>query len=161
MLEEENLFNFLSRLQAWAQTELRTCLLQLLLQTLDAFVAEADEDGSFGVNPLQLLSAMQEKPPKQKDLMYIWVQVNGKEVRTMVDTGTTHNFVADREIQKLGLYLTQHFSRIKAVKYEAKPIQGVASVELKLKNGLRHGYLPCCIDQNQAGCGSRSTRRSS
>ncbi|KAL0452905.1 UNVERIFIED_CONTAM: Retrovirus-related Pol polyprotein from transposon.6 [Sesamum latifolium] len=63
--------------------------------------------------------------------MYVRVQVNGKEVMAILDTGTTHNFVADREIQKLGLTLAQHSSRIKAVNSEAKPIQGVASVDLK------------------------------
>ncbi|KAL0313603.1 UNVERIFIED_CONTAM: hypothetical protein Sradi_5759600 [Sesamum radiatum] len=50
----------------------------------------------------------------------------------MLDTGSTHNFVADREIQKLGLTLAQHSSRIKAMNSEAKPIQGVASVDLKV-----------------------------
>ncbi|KAL0336607.1 UNVERIFIED_CONTAM: Retrovirus-related Pol polyprotein from transposon.6 [Sesamum radiatum] len=51
----------------------------------------------------------------------------------MLDSGATHNFVADREIQKLGLTLAQHSSRIKVVNLEAKPIQGVACVELKVR----------------------------
>ncbi|KAL0393057.1 UNVERIFIED_CONTAM: hypothetical protein Sradi_2528500 [Sesamum radiatum] len=101
---------------------------------LNALVAEADDDegGSTRVNPLQLVSAMQEKPPKQKGLMYARVQVNVKAMMAMLDSGATHNFVADREIQKLGLILAQHSSRIKAVNLEAKPIQGVACVELKV-----------------------------
>ncbi|KAK4423142.1 hypothetical protein Salat_1896900 [Sesamum alatum] len=79
--------------------------------------------GSTRVNPLQLLSALQEKAaPKQKGLMYVRVQVNGKEVMAMVDSGATHNFVADYEIQMLGLSLTQYSSRLKAVNLEAKPI---------------------------------------
>ncbi|KAL0380934.1 UNVERIFIED_CONTAM: hypothetical protein Sangu_0157700 [Sesamum angustifolium] len=80
---------------------------------LNALVAEADDDegGSTRVNPLQL--------------------INGKAVMAMLDSGVTHNFVADREIQKLGLTLAQHFNRIKTVNSEAKPIQGVACVELK------------------------------
>ncbi|KAL0358223.1 UNVERIFIED_CONTAM: Transposon Ty3-G Gag-Pol polyprotein [Sesamum calycinum] len=65
-------------------------------------------------------------------LMYVRVQINGKAVMAMLDSGTTHNFVADREIQKLGLTLAQHSSRIKVVNLEAKPIQGVACVELKV-----------------------------
>ncbi|KAL0386157.1 UNVERIFIED_CONTAM: hypothetical protein Sradi_3010000 [Sesamum radiatum] len=90
---------------------------------LNALIAEADDDegGSSRVNPLQLLGALQEKPPKQV-LMYVRGQVNGKEVMAMLDTGATHNFVADQEIQKLGLTLAQHSSRIKAVNSEAKPI---------------------------------------
>ncbi|KAL0336593.1 UNVERIFIED_CONTAM: hypothetical protein Sradi_4871200 [Sesamum radiatum] len=75
---------------------------------------------------------MQERPPKQKGLMYVRVQINGKAVMAMLDSGATHNFVADREIQKLGLTLAQHSSSIKAVNSEMKPIQGVACVELKV-----------------------------
>ncbi|KAL0362018.1 UNVERIFIED_CONTAM: RNA-directed DNA polymerase [Sesamum calycinum] len=50
----------------------------------------------------------------------------------MLDTGATHKFVADREIQNLGLTLAQHSSRIKAVNSEVKPIQGVVCVDLKV-----------------------------
>ncbi|KAL0320233.1 UNVERIFIED_CONTAM: Retrovirus-related Pol polyprotein from transposon opus [Sesamum radiatum] len=50
----------------------------------------------------------------------------------MVDTGATHNFVTDREVQKLGLTLAHHSNRIKAVNSEAKPIQCVVCVELKV-----------------------------
>ncbi|KAL0345858.1 UNVERIFIED_CONTAM: hypothetical protein Sradi_4417100 [Sesamum radiatum] len=64
--------------------------------------------------------------------MYIRVLINSKAVMAMVDTGATHNFVADREMQKLGLTLAHHSSRIKAVNSDAKPIQGVACVELKV-----------------------------
>ncbi|KAL0416524.1 UNVERIFIED_CONTAM: hypothetical protein Slati_3484300 [Sesamum latifolium] len=102
---------------------------------LNALVAEMDDDdggGSSWVNPLELLGVMQKKPPKQKDLMHAQVQINDKEVMEMLDTGATHNFVADREIQKLGLTLTQHSNCIKAVNSEAKPIQGVACVDLKV-----------------------------
>ncbi|KAK4397897.1 hypothetical protein Sango_1265200 [Sesamum angolense] len=41
-------------------------------------------------------------------------------------------FVADREIQKLGLTLAQHSNRIKAVNSEAKRIQGLVCVDLKV-----------------------------
>ncbi|KAL0438984.1 UNVERIFIED_CONTAM: hypothetical protein Slati_2381400 [Sesamum latifolium] len=50
----------------------------------------------------------------------------------MLDMGATHNFVADREIQKLGLTFAQHSNRIKSANSEAKPIQGVACVGLKV-----------------------------
>ncbi|KAL0290945.1 UNVERIFIED_CONTAM: hypothetical protein Sangu_2552800 [Sesamum angustifolium] len=50
----------------------------------------------------------------------------------MLDTGATHKFVADREIQKLGFTLAQHSSRIKAVNFEVKPIQGVVCVDLNV-----------------------------
>ncbi|KAL0286697.1 UNVERIFIED_CONTAM: hypothetical protein Scaly_2784900 [Sesamum calycinum] len=52
---------------------------------LNALVAEADDDegGSPKVNPLQLVSALQERPPTQKGLMYVRVQINGKAVMAM------------------------------------------------------------------------------
>ncbi|KAL0346357.1 UNVERIFIED_CONTAM: RNA-directed DNA polymerase [Sesamum calycinum] len=64
--------------------------------------------------------------------MYVRVQINGKSVMTMLDTGPTHNFMADREIQKPGLTLAQHSSRIKVMNSETKLIQGVACVESKV-----------------------------
>ncbi|KAK4397635.1 hypothetical protein Sango_1239000 [Sesamum angolense] len=100
---------------------------------LNTLVAEADDEGrSSQINPLQLLGAMQEKPPKQRGLLYFRVQINGKVVMAMLDTGATHKFVADQEIQKLGLTLAQHSSRIKAMNSKAKSIQGVVCVDLKV-----------------------------
>lgn len=49
----------------------------------------------------------------------------------MVDSAT-HNFVAKKEIQKLGLKLNQHSNQIKAINSEANPIKGVTNVELKI-----------------------------
>ncbi|KAG8380918.1 hypothetical protein BUALT_Bualt06G0066600 [Buddleja alternifolia] len=69
--------------------------------------------------------------------MYVKITVNGKVVMVMIDTGATHNFVAEREIQKLGLNVSEHSSRIKAVNSEAKPIKGMATVDLVI--GSWHG----------------------
>ncbi|XP_073106542.1 uncharacterized protein [Elaeis guineensis] len=44
----------------------------------------------------------------------------------MVDTGATHNFIADREATRLGLKLERDSSRMKAVNSEARPIAGLA-----------------------------------
>ncbi|KAK4382004.1 RNA-directed DNA polymerase [Sesamum angolense] len=65
-------------------------------------------------------------------MMYVRVQINSKAEMAMLDKGATHNFMVDREIQNFGLTLAQHSSRIKVVNSEAKPIQGVACVELKV-----------------------------
>ncbi|KAK4381995.1 hypothetical protein Sango_2914600 [Sesamum angolense] len=64
---------------------------------LNALVAEADDDegGSTRINRLQLVSALQERQAKQKGLMYVQVQINGKAVMAMLDSGATHTFVAD------------------------------------------------------------------
>ncbi|KAG8371595.1 hypothetical protein BUALT_Bualt13G0104300 [Buddleja alternifolia] len=69
---------------------------------LNALMAEDDDSGKdvapSRVNPLQLLSAIQRKSPNHKGLMYVKISVNGKVVMAMIDTGATHNFVAEREI---------------------------------------------------------------
>ena len=48
--------------------------------------------GQVGVN-------MKSKPLKagNNELMYVDIKLNGQTTRAMVDTGTTHNFIADRE----------------------------------------------------------------
>lgn len=50
----------------------------------------------------------------------------------MVDSGATHNFIAAREVQRLGLDMTSHMSRIKVVNSEAKPIVGVSKVAMQV-----------------------------
>ena len=49
---------------------------------------------------------------------------NGAE--GMLDPGATHNFVADRMVQRLGLKVSKSPSKIKAVNSEAKPVLGIA-----------------------------------
>lgn len=50
----------------------------------------------------------------------------------MVDSGATHNFVADPVTKLLGLELSSYSSRIKAVNSEAKPIQGMSDVMMEV-----------------------------
>ncbi|KAK4422032.1 hypothetical protein Salat_2154000, partial [Sesamum alatum] len=107
---------------------------------LNVLVAENNdgddnEGGSTRVNPLQLPTALQEKPPpKQKGLLYVQMNVNEIAVMAMLDFGATYNFIAVREVQKMGLTLAERSSRIKAVNSEAKPIQGMAVVDLTVGN---------------------------
>ncbi|XP_012838926.1 PREDICTED: uncharacterized protein LOC105959382 [Erythranthe guttata] len=69
--------------------------------------SEEDSDETRRANPIQLLSALvvDKAPNGTKGLMYATVLINGKEVKAMVDSGATHNFVAEREVKKLGLTL--------------------------------------------------------
>ncbi|KAG8383794.1 hypothetical protein BUALT_Bualt04G0050700 [Buddleja alternifolia] len=141
---------------------------------LNALMAEDDDGGKdvalSRVNPLQLLSVIQGKSRNDKGLMYMKIIVNGKIVKVMIDMGATHNFVVEREIQKLGLDVSNHSSRIKAVNSEAKPIKGMATVDLgvfpsddpgpcnnkngclsamQVKKGLKHGettYLAAIVE---------------
>ena len=85
---------------------------------------------------MRLLNAMRgqvgenNKTKQQKagsgELMYVDIKLNGQMTRAMVDTGATHNFIADREAQRLGLTLEKSPSRMKAVNSEARRISGLA-----------------------------------
>nr|CAN81215.1 hypothetical protein VITISV_002276 [Vitis vinifera] len=81
----------------------------------------ADDKGEFNsetpprVNPLQLLNVIHGETPVQMSLMHVHVIVNGVQVKAIVESGATHNFVAISEAAKLGLKLEDDTSRIKAV----------------------------------------------
>ena len=62
------------------------------------------------------------------ELMYLDIKLNGQTTRAMVDTGTTHNFITDREAKRLGLIFEKSPSRMKAVNSEAKGISGLVKV---------------------------------
>nr|XP_010933245.1 protein DDI1 homolog [Elaeis guineensis] len=68
----------------------------------------------------------QQSNRRTSELMYVQVELNGHVTRAMVDTGATHNFVADREAIHLGLKLERDSSRMKTVNSEARPIAGLA-----------------------------------
>ena len=92
-----------------------------------------DEEGQVFLSPLQLLNALSaERSSQPRELMYAKALVNGAEVLAMLDTGATHNFVAEGVAKKLGLRMERSFSKLKAVNSEAKPIQGTAAVCLKV-----------------------------
>ncbi|KAL0291691.1 UNVERIFIED_CONTAM: hypothetical protein Sangu_3262100 [Sesamum angustifolium] len=57
-------------------------------------------------------------------------RINGKEIKALVDTGATHNFVSDRVVRKLGLDVRTWDSRVKAVNSKAVPVSGIADAEL-------------------------------
>ena len=85
----------------------------------------ADDKGEFNsetpprVNPLQLLNVIHGETPVQMSLMHVHVIVNGVQVKAIVESGATHNFVAISEAAKLGLKLEDDTSRIKAVNSKA------------------------------------------
>ena len=87
---------------------------------------DSDLDSLPRVNPLQLLNVIHGETPVQKSLMHIHAIVNGVQVKALVDSGATHNFVATKEAARLGLKLEEDTSRIKAVNNKAQKSQGVA-----------------------------------
>ncbi|KAL6350766.1 hypothetical protein AAG906_028237 [Vitis piasezkii] len=87
---------------------------------------ESDSETPSRVNPLQLLNVIHGETLVQKSLMHIYAVVNGVQVKALVDSGATHNFMATREATRLGLKLEEDTRRIKAVNSKAQKIQGVA-----------------------------------
>ncbi|XP_020082254.1 uncharacterized protein LOC109705882 [Ananas comosus] len=96
---------------------------------------ERTEQGEANAEPtkigaLRLVNAVQglasSSKPLNKELLYIDVTLNGRATRVLVDTGATHNFVAEVEAKRIGLSLEKDASRIKAVNSEAQPVAGVA-----------------------------------
>ena len=87
---------------------------------------ESDSETLPVVNPLQLLNVIHGETLVQKSLMHVHVVVNCVQVKTLVDSGATHNFVATKEANRLGLKLENDTSRIKAANIKAQKIQGVA-----------------------------------
>ncbi|TXG51266.1 hypothetical protein EZV62_023790 [Acer yangbiense] len=108
MSEEDKLFNFMSGLQIWAQTELK-------------------RQGVKDIpSAMLLLKACVERQQSYKGLMYVNIEVNGRAIQAMLDTRATNNFVAQREADRLGLNLLESTNRIKAVNSGAMPVCGVA-----------------------------------
>ncbi|XP_059625412.1 uncharacterized protein LOC132268599 [Cornus florida] len=107
-------------------------------EKLSAIVADSkgdsdSESGPTRVNHLQMLNALTEEQSMElKRLMFIQVTLNGKKVLAMVDTGATHNFIAQREVSNFNLKLIPHANKMKAVNFEAKPVLGMATTSMKV-----------------------------
>ena len=76
---------------------------------------------------LQLMNVIHGETFVQKSLMHVHAIVNGVQVKPMVDSGATHNFVATRDVAKLGLKLENDSNQIKVVNRKTQKIHGVAN----------------------------------
>ncbi|XP_044481390.1 uncharacterized protein LOC123207965 [Mangifera indica] len=111
----------------------RDCPKREQLSALVAQEEKSTEDENPRLNPIQLLNAVTaEQPAACKGLMYAWVEVNGQQVRAMLDTGATNNFLAQRVVGKLGVTMEKCSSRIKAVNSASQPILGTAASRVKM-----------------------------
>ncbi|GKD79680.1 putative retrotransposon gag domain, aspartic peptidase domain protein, partial [Tanacetum coccineum] len=70
--------------------------------------------------------------------------VNGVKVRALVDSGATHNFVADDEAKRLGINATKGGGTIKAVNSLAKVIHGVDK-DVRAKIGEWEGTIDLSV----------------
>ena len=111
-------------------------------EKLSALVAEegpgnSDSEGPSRFNPLQLINTLRsvKETSGNKSLMYFDAVVNNHPVLVMLDTGATHNFVAERMVKPLQLSVGKASSKIKAVNSEAQPVAGMArEVAISLGN---------------------------
>lgn len=63
-----------------------------------------------------------ESKKKNYELMLIDILLSEKPIRAMFDTNTTHNFVFEAEVRRLGLVLSKDSSRIKLVNTSTRSI---------------------------------------
>ncbi|GJZ39976.1 putative retrotransposon gag domain, aspartic peptidase domain protein [Tanacetum coccineum] len=115
---------------------------QLKKASLNGMSADGDEEASDGgsMGSTRILNEIKVKTevPKVvgKGLQYVEATINGVKVRALVDSGATHNFVADDEAKRLGINATKGSGTIKAVNSLAKAIHGVAKdVQEKIGEG--------------------------
>ncbi|GJT21152.1 retrovirus-related pol polyprotein from transposon TNT 1-94 [Tanacetum coccineum] len=100
--------------------------------SLNGMSAHEDEEASDGgsMGSIRILNAikakMEESKVVRKGLQYVEATINGVKVCALVDSGATHNFVADDEAKRLGINATKGSGTIKAVNSLAKAIHGVA-----------------------------------
>ncbi|XP_023763067.2 retrovirus-related Pol polyprotein from transposon TNT 1-94 [Lactuca sativa] len=81
----------------------------------------------------EALFAIEENKTKRGRLMFLETRVNGGYTKALVDTGASHNFLAEDEARKLGIKYTKNPGRLKVVNSLSKPIIGVAyGVPLKI-----------------------------
>ncbi|GJU90999.1 putative nucleotidyltransferase, ribonuclease H [Tanacetum coccineum] len=114
--------------------------------SLNGLSAHGDEDTSEGgsMGSIRILNAIKVKTevPKVvgKCLQYVEATINGVKVRALVDSGATHNFVADDEAKRLGFNATKGSGKIMAVNSPAKAIHGVAK-DVRAKIGEWKGTI--------------------
>ncbi|KAL0325305.1 UNVERIFIED_CONTAM: RNA-directed DNA polymerase [Sesamum radiatum] len=58
----------------------------------------------------------QPRNPRKKGLMFVDVKIHGKPVRAMIDTGATHNYLENAEVERLSVVLEKGVRRVKAGK---------------------------------------------
>lgn len=78
---------------------------------------------------LRLVGAIQGQESSNKplkELLFVDVTLNRRATQVLVNTGATHNFIAEVEAKQLGLKLKKDTSKIKAFNLVAQPIARVA-----------------------------------
>ena len=106
---------------------------------------EKEEGEPAMMGALRFLNALerqteQPKAKRTKGLMYVDFTVKGKLIRTLVDSGATHNFMTDNVAARLGLKVEKDTGKMKTVNVQAKETVGVAR-EVPCKLGSWSGNV--------------------
>ena len=63
---------------------------------------------------------------KPRESLFVDAKLNGKDVRIMVDTGATHNFVTEQKAKELGLNYVASNTMLKIVNATTTSVHGFA-----------------------------------
>nr|TKS05961.1 hypothetical protein D5086_0000127890 [Populus alba] len=100
------------------------------MRVLCCLVAESEDaaaENSHVETDLARIETLRKgKPGATDSLMYVKIEINGKGVTAMLDSGATHTFVADRMAKELGLRLSDSQTSMKAVNSKAQKIAGMS-----------------------------------
>lgn len=91
---------------------------------------------------LQLLNTLETQDASEtKNLMFVDVEIHGRSISALVDTGATHNFMSEDIAKELGVVMTKKGKGLmKSVNAQAKQIIGVArGVRVKINTWV--GWL--------------------
>ncbi|KAI9193973.1 hypothetical protein LWI28_001930 [Acer negundo] len=91
------------------------------------------DDDVVRANPIQLLNTMRMERQQRYGLMQVMVQVNGKQVRALLDIGADNNFLNQNMVDRLELNLSSSRSLVKAANTKAVEVLGVAKTNLKVE----------------------------
>ena len=74
------------------------------------------------------IAALAAKPAsiKPRESLFVYAKLNGKNVRIMVDTGATHNFVMEQKAKELGLNYGASNTKLKTVNATPTSVHGIA-----------------------------------
>ncbi|KAG9450477.1 hypothetical protein H6P81_010442 [Aristolochia fimbriata] len=118
---------------------------------LNALVNESDKAAQHGeearMGSMMMLNAVHSQAKqnttssgRSRRELFVDIHVQGGSAKAMVDTGATHNFMAEEEAKRLRLRWEKDGSTMKAVNFVAKAVCGVAK-DVKVKVGKWEGTV--------------------
>ncbi|XP_076904378.1 UBA domain-containing protein Mud1-like [Bidens hawaiensis] len=63
---------------------------------------------------------------KPRGLRFVTLEIRGQQVKALVDTDASHNFITPEMARRLGIRVTTQVAWMKPASGDAQPIQGVA-----------------------------------